>query len=329
MGVYTMEEISLRELIEILLKKKWIIVITTVVCMLAGAVLSFFVLDPVYEAKSTFMVTPISLASGINPNSTIIFSGDVESLDSTKELENKMLGSVLRQVRYPQISISKMVAYMKSTDYITKVLKEFDVDLEKYDYTENISISGNDQSNIISVSVKYNDADTAIGIKDALIAYLPECVIDEVNKQLNVSEDFLNQGIDREIQKMYSLKESLNGFGVELGEKDKLPVGKQEEYQRIYNDYLLSTQTLDAYQTVKKEFDNIKETDINEMLNLQVLTRDRMPLEPVSPRKMMNTAIAAILGLMISVFFVLFMEYWKESGLQVKNEKNNENISEV
>ncbi len=324
-----MEEISLRELIEILLKKKWIIVISTVVCMLAGAVLSFFVLDSVYEAKSTFMVAPISLGSGINPNSSIIFSGDADSLDSTKELENKMLGSVLRQVRYPQISISKMVAYMKSTDYITKVLKEFNVDMKKYDYTKNISIDGSDDTNIIFVAVKYNDADTAIEIKDALIAYLPEYVIDEVNKQLNISENFLNQGIDREIQKMYSLKESLNGFGVELGEKDKLPAGKQEEYQSIYNDYLLSTQTLEAYQTVKKEFDNIKETDINEMLNLQVLTRDRMPLKPVSPRKMMNTAIAAILGLMISVFYVLFMEYWKESGLQVKNTKNNESISEV
>jgi len=322
-----MEEISLRELIELLLKKKWAIIITTIACMLVSAILSFFVLEPVYESKSSFMVTPIYIASGINPNTTIIFSGDAQTLESSKELENKMLGSVLRQVKYPQIGISEMVALMNSTEYITSVLKDFNVDLEEYDYTENISIGGNGDSNIIYVTVKFNDADTAIEIKDALINQLPKYVINEANKYLSFTEDLLTKGIETETQNLITIKNSLEQFGVELGNVDMVAESRKGEYHSIYNDYLLSKQSLEAYQMVKKEFDNIKAMDINELLDLKVLTRDRLPLKPVSPRKLMNMAISAVLGVMISVFAVLFMQYWKESGMQQDNAENKETTS--
>jgi len=323
-----MEEISLRELIEILLKRKWAIVVTTLVCMFVSAILSFFVLEPVYESKSSFMVTPIYIASGINPNTTIIFSGDADTLESSKELENKMLGSVLKQVKYPQISINEMVALMNSTEYITSVLRDFNVDLEKYDYTENITIESKSDSNIIYVTVKYNDADTAIKIKDALINQLPQYVMNEANKYLSYTEELLTKGIEAEIQNLGTIKNSLEQFGVEVGNIGMVPESKKEEYQSIYNNYLLSKQSLEAYQMVKKEFDSIKEIDINELLDLKVLTMDRLPLEPISPKKLMNIAISAVLGVMVSVFAVLFIQYWKESGQpQSKVEDKESSIS--
>ena len=44
------EEISLREIIEILLRGKWLIAIITIACMLVSGIFSFFVMDPTYEA---------------------------------------------------------------------------------------------------------------------------------------------------------------------------------------------------------------------------------------------------------------------------------------
>ena len=51
------DEVSLRELLEVLLRRKWMIAGVTVVAMLAAAVLSWWVFSPVYEAKVTMMVT--------------------------------------------------------------------------------------------------------------------------------------------------------------------------------------------------------------------------------------------------------------------------------
>ncbi|MGB9859484.1 MAG: YveK family protein, partial [Moorellaceae bacterium] len=51
-----MEEISLRELVEVLIRRKWLIALITAVALAAGGVLSFFVLPPVYEATATLQV---------------------------------------------------------------------------------------------------------------------------------------------------------------------------------------------------------------------------------------------------------------------------------
>ena len=47
------EEIDLRELINVLLKRKWLIIGIFIVAVLIAGIVSFFVLKPVYEAKAT------------------------------------------------------------------------------------------------------------------------------------------------------------------------------------------------------------------------------------------------------------------------------------
>jgi uncharacterized protein involved in exopolysaccharide biosynthesis len=44
-----------------------------------------------------------------------------------------------------------------------------------------------------------------------------------------------------------------------------------------------------------------------------------LPEEPVSPRKMLNMAVAGVLGLMVSVFLVFFLEFWRKSAPDIKN----------
>ena len=51
-----MEEISLRELIEVLLKRKWLIVSITLAALLVSVIVSFFILSPVYEAREVINI---------------------------------------------------------------------------------------------------------------------------------------------------------------------------------------------------------------------------------------------------------------------------------
>lgn len=50
------ETIDLREYFDIIRKRMWIIAVITVGCILVSAVVSFFILKPVYEASTTLMV---------------------------------------------------------------------------------------------------------------------------------------------------------------------------------------------------------------------------------------------------------------------------------
>lgn len=58
------EEINLRDYVEVLLRGKWVIAIITLIAILTSAFVSFFVLEPVYEAKATIMVKQPNLGGG-------------------------------------------------------------------------------------------------------------------------------------------------------------------------------------------------------------------------------------------------------------------------
>ncbi|MCC5908864.1 MAG: hypothetical protein JJT76_00260, partial [Clostridiaceae bacterium] len=55
-----MEEISLRELIETLIKRKNMIIGITLIAILATGIFSFFMLEPVYETRMVLMASNFS-----------------------------------------------------------------------------------------------------------------------------------------------------------------------------------------------------------------------------------------------------------------------------
>lgn len=64
--------------------------------------------------------------------------------------------------------------------------------------------------------------------------------------------------------------------------------------------------------------DRYEESRVSELLemgefNITVLSPAREPVLPVGPRKMLNVAIAGVLGVMISIFLVFFLEFWRKS----------------
>ena len=61
-----MEEISLRELIEALLKNKRIIAIITILSIALSAIVSYLILEPVYEAKTVLMAQTLAVSSLLN-----------------------------------------------------------------------------------------------------------------------------------------------------------------------------------------------------------------------------------------------------------------------
>lgn len=66
------EEISLRELIEILIKRKKMIAIITAISIFVTGILSFFVIKPTYEAKMILMASDaIEKTNGLNNNGSI------------------------------------------------------------------------------------------------------------------------------------------------------------------------------------------------------------------------------------------------------------------
>lgn len=169
-----MEEISLRELIEILLKGKKLIAMITVVAIITSGVISFLVLEPVYEAKTILM------ASGINTKS--------QSLTEAKSIE-ELLDNMSQ---YPQMSIEAYKEQIKNPQILEQVIDELQLgekNINRVSLRDSITLGTIQNTNLITISVKNNDpalaADIANTVAKKFTAHITEIAKSQANKSSN------------------------------------------------------------------------------------------------------------------------------------------------
>ena len=122
------ETIDLREYFSIIKKRFWIIALITVVAMVVSGVISFFMLSPVYESKSTLIV------------------------NTEKSEETQMITG-------DQFSVSQKLAVtygeiIKSRAVLESVISNLKLDSEYEDLVEKITVSPVKDTQIISISVQ-------------------------------------------------------------------------------------------------------------------------------------------------------------------------------
>ena len=122
------ETIDLREYFGIIKKRFWIIALITIVAMVVSGVISFFVLSPVYESKSTLIVNTEK------NEETQMITGDQFSV--TQKLA----------VTYGEI--------IKSRAVLESVISNLKLDSEYEDLVEQITVSPVKDTQIISISVQ-------------------------------------------------------------------------------------------------------------------------------------------------------------------------------
>jgi uncharacterized protein involved in exopolysaccharide biosynthesis len=87
-----------------------------------------------------------------------------------------------------------------------------------------------------------------------------------------------------------------------------LPEDQQAQYREIMDNYSLSNHAFDAYKLIEKEFELIKQSDIDTLLNVRLLSQDSAPLK-TSPRIAINAVLAAAAGFMFCFIAVFFIEF--------------------
>lgn len=327
------EEISLREIIEILLKGKYIIIVTTIIAMLLSAVVSFFVLSPTYEATATVRI----------PEST-------ESLKSyTQTLQD-------------DASLNRVITKLKLADTYTLTSMRNAVSLETVDETSiiRIKVKGEDPATITNItnllayelgaraeiferSVRIVSEKNQIEALDDNIAVI-QTSIQNIQQQLQetpeklitkrtLADDPYMQSVvsdsgtlnNREAGALELTVESINPLYAELESKlanKVIELNDLLEQQKVLQQNV--DEDVQSIEQLEQQMDEerLKSTNAERMLDgLQtvLVSPALQPSEPIGPRKAMNVAIAMVLGVMISVLFVFFREYWKNTSTNTTN----------
>ncbi|MDY3959621.1 YveK family protein [Romboutsia timonensis] len=136
------ETVDLREYFGIIKKRFWIIALITTIAIVVSGAISFFVLTPVYEAKSTLIVNTEK------NEETQMITGD--QFNVTQKLA----------VTYGEI--------IKSRSVLEDVIKNLKLDDDYEDLVNNITVSPVKDTQIISISVQDTNKEKARDISNEI-----------------------------------------------------------------------------------------------------------------------------------------------------------------
>ncbi len=185
------EKIDSREYINVLLKRKGIIILIFLIAVSTAALLSYFALKPVYEASTILMIS--------KPKYQV-------------ELEPKIQTQIL-----PEISFATYESLIKDTEIEEEVIKKLNLDQPPYELTpgdlqEMITIESLKDTNLIKLNLQASDPKLA---KD--IANVWASLFVEKNKDLNLQEskeaqEFIEEQLKIPKQNLSTIEEEILKF---------------------------------------------------------------------------------------------------------------------
>lgn len=101
-----------------------------------------------------------------------------------------------------------------------------------------------------------------------------------------------------------------------LAELEPKILALQQQLQEIRNEEDQLTRTRDIARetciTLARKVEEVRIAAEDPVGEVQLASRAAVPEKPASPRKLLNTAVAGVLGLMLSIFGVFIAEWWRE-----------------
>ena len=136
------ETMDLREILQIVLKRLWIIILVTLVCIVSSGIISYFVLDNIFEASTTLMVSK---------------TRDEES--SNLQYNDILLNQKLVKT-YSEI--------VKSNRVLEKVIEQLGLNMSTGDLRSKVQVNSVSDTEIIRISVEGQDANFATELANSI-----------------------------------------------------------------------------------------------------------------------------------------------------------------
>ncbi len=179
------EEINLRELIEVIIRGKVFIAGVTIAAVLISGIISFFVLSPTYQAKSTLMVNQPNVQSREADNPVSVL------LDSLSQ--------------YPMLTMETFRTQVKNPEILKRVIDNLGYEADEMTTTRlanKINVNAVNNTSLLEITVNDGDpikaAEIANTVSQEFIVF-----INEHNKErMGQSAAFLQQQLVIESEKL-------------------------------------------------------------------------------------------------------------------------------
>ncbi len=148
-----MEEIDLKEIFYYIFKKKIFVILSIIVCAIAGILYTKFMVTPMYSSYTTVVLSKPEDSNSIIESST----------------NNSNSGSITQNdITLNQKLVSTYSEIMKSRSVAEQVINELNLNISENELMSNISISTKDDTEMLKISVSNKDPQIAAQIANSI-----------------------------------------------------------------------------------------------------------------------------------------------------------------
>lgn len=276
------DEIDLREYFAVMGRRKWTIIGVFLVAVIVAAVLSFFVLPPVYEAS--LLLQPA--------RSAILGSAILVGAEGTGN--RRMEGGVYDDP-------NALASIVESEGFINRAMSKVGVNHEAGSFSVKATVVRNTQ--LLRLSVRAGDPAQAKRIADSI----GQLIVEESMPSIEARRRILQ----RQLVEVSGLLETARRTAIEARSVVESRLGRSNASpdELLIRSYALSAlgsagETYSALLTAQKDLT----LQINDLQPVKIIVGSGSPVL-VAPRKAMNVALAAVLGLMAGVMLAFFQEF--------------------
>ncbi len=286
---YYDDEIDLREIFAVLWKWKWTIVGVTLVFMIVAFTVSKFLMEPVYEART--IVAPASLNSVNGSSLTYVVNAE-------NSLQWQMSEDMNEILQLPQVSIQNFNALLTSNHVIIRTRQVLELDQTVNEIRERVEVEHDAKTNtteiVVSGTNPEENSKLANVLVDQTISYVKELNQQSMNTMLKNLESQLTRA-ETDLDTIMSRPE--DSFSSNI--RRERQIERHEQLVELLSSKIMEMEILQSF--------------VSDQDQIIVLSPATPPKNPVAPRVMLNTAVAAVLGFMLVIFAVFIIEYMRSA----------------
>lgn len=282
---YSQDEISIHDLIKLLLSGKKIIIAVTVFAMIISAVFGYVILDNEYEAKTTINANPITITSTQSTDKDATAAAANTVVQELTGFPSLTLATYLQQIVSKNV-LSDAIAVLNLTDSSGKLIS--DAALKGM-----ITVTNPPNTNMIEMTVKHNDPDKAAAIANAVSASFIQYVntlyqqatqqaVAKIANQLTIEE----QNLAEKSKAVVNYLQDHENIDVLKGEIDSLVAQinqNQAELNRISTEISIDQATI---KTLVNLYPEVKNTILSDLqLDVSVQTSDATSSQATDSQK--------------------------------------------
>jgi len=313
---YREDEIDLRDYINVIVKRKKVIIAIFLIAVFIAGILSYFVLPKAYEASSLIEIgkikgglieSPTDIITTFEREATLQELGQKLGLDPEKEKISKEIVKIEIPEKTNFLEISAQAdSPQKSYNIVMatiELLKERHQ--EKFEKAEQIleqeiEIIKKDQEKITEDIKRIEEIEIPAVEKE--ISRLEKDII-FYEKEIAQRSNITSEGQGRIVESYINL---LAGVKNQKDSKENKITNLEDQIRSLNQDLTHPDTSLR-----KKEYEKAYQTTMTEIEAEPVI-----PDNPISPNKKMNIAIAGILGIFVGVLYAFGVEYFSR-GKQI------------